>query len=132
MKLLSRVAERTSGTKQHDWGSIEFVAGTPLNGSRGLSAARVVIRANTANTRHSHPTCEEVLYLLKGKLLHYVGDEAYEMVAGDCITIPAGVPHYAINTGSEPADMVVMYDAGERDFKVEEQPKMISRPTRTA
>jgi quercetin dioxygenase-like cupin family protein len=120
MNLLRKGTDSAADTKKHDWGTLQFVAGTSINGAKHVSSARVVINANTRNTRHSHPTCEEVLYLLKGKLKHYVGDEAYDMVAGDCIYIPAGVPHYAINTGDEPADMLVMYSAGERDFKLEE------------
>ena len=121
MSILRKGAESDASTKRSDWGTLQFVAGTAINGSKGVSAARVTINAKTANTRHSHPTCEEVLYLVKGKLKHYVGAEAYDMVAGDCIAIPAGVPHYAINTGDEAADMLVMYSAGERDFKLEPQ-----------
>ena len=123
MTVLRKGTDSDASTKQHDWGTLQFVAGTSVNGTKNVSAARVTINARTANTRHSHPTCEEVLYLLKGKLKHYVGDDAYDMSAGDCIAIPAGVPHYAINTGTETADMLVMYSAGERDFRVEKQPE---------
>ena len=119
MNAVRTSAESDASTKRHEWGTLQFVAGTKVNGSKAVSAARVTINARTANTKHSHPTCEEVLYLLKGKLRHFIGAEAYEMQAGDCIAIPAGVVHYAINTGDETADMLVMYSAGERDFKAE-------------
>ena len=122
MNALRKNAETQAQTKRHEWGTIQFFAGKAINGAMGVSGARVVISKGTANTRHSHPTCEELLYLLKGHLKHYVGDQAYDMAPGDCIAIPAGVPHYAINTGNEDADMIVMYSAGERDFKVEPPP----------
>jgi len=122
MNRLRKSAETLAQTRRHEWGTLQFFAGRLINGAMGVSGARVVINRAGANTRHSHPTCEEVLYLLQGHLRHYVGDQAYEMAPGDCIAIPAGVPHYAINTGGEDADMIVMYSAGERDFKVEAQP----------
>ena len=119
MNLLRTLKQTESERRDHSWGSLRFFAGTTINGPIGLSAARVVIKSKTRNPRHSHPSCDEILYLLAGKLTHYVGSDAYEMSAGDCIAIPKGVPHYAINDGAEDADMIVAYSSGERDFRLE-------------
>jgi quercetin dioxygenase-like cupin family protein len=122
MNALRLNADTQAQTKTQEWGSLRFFAGTALSGTAGISAARVIIRHGVSNPRHSHPSCDEVLYLLQGHLTHYVGDAAYPMGPGDSIAIPAGVPHYAINTGAEDADMIVMYSAGERDFRLEPLP----------
>jgi quercetin dioxygenase-like cupin family protein len=123
MNTLRKGTQTEAEIKNHEWGSLRFFAGTEISGTKGISAARVIINKGVANTRHSHPSCDEILYLLTGKLKHYVGDTAYDMVAGDSIAIPAGVPHYAINTGDVDADMIVMYSSGERDFKLEPLPE---------
>ena len=115
-----RKASETESTKRTDqWGSLRFFAGTEYSNTPSISLARVIIKRGQRNPRHSHPSCDEILYLLTGKLKHFVGAEGYDMSAGDSIAIPAGVPHYAINTGDEDADMIVAYSTGARDFKLE-------------
>lgn len=54
-----------------------------------------------------------------GRLTHYIGETPYEMNPGDSIAVPAGAPHHAVNTGDEPAEMIVVCSCGERDFKLE-------------
>jgi quercetin dioxygenase-like cupin family protein len=48
---------------------------------------RVIIQPGRSNPRHSHTTCEEVLYLLRGRLRHTVGDEVVILEAGDTLTV---------------------------------------------
>jgi quercetin dioxygenase-like cupin family protein len=100
------------------WGSLRFFANREL-GTANLTVGRTVIQPGERNPRHSHPNCAEVLYLLSGTLDHYIGNEKYPMSAGDRIVIPAGVPHFAVNTGAEDADMIVCFDSGDREFKLE-------------
>jgi quercetin dioxygenase-like cupin family protein len=115
-----RKSDQTEAARRDEsWGSLRFFAGTELSGTPGVSAARVVIKAHARNPRHSHPSCDEVLYLLSGRLTHYVGDAPFEMGPGDSVAIGAGVPHFAINSGDEDADMIVMYSTGRRDFRLE-------------
>ena len=101
-----------------DWGSLTWLANDELSQSR-ITIGRVVIRKGEQNPRHCHDSCEEVLYLLKGRLRHSVGDEAVEMVAGDTLTIGPGVMHHAVNIGDTDADMIVAYSSGRRDFRKE-------------
>jgi quercetin dioxygenase-like cupin family protein len=72
-----------------------------------------------ANPRHSHPNCDEVLHVLCGRLEHSVGDEVVVLEPGDTLVIPAGVPHQARTLGTEPADTVVAYSTGRREFRLE-------------
>lgn len=99
-----------------DWGSLVWLAGRGIGNAEGLTLGRVIIRTGKANPHHAHRNCEEALYLLRGRLEHVIGDKRLVQEAGETVTIPAGVFHHAVNIGYEDADMIVAYDAGERDF----------------
>jgi len=98
------------------WGSLTWLANKKLTGTEGLTVGRCIIKKGMANPRHCHPNCDEVLYLLKGKLEHSVGDEKVIIEAGDTLVVPAGVTHNAVNIGDEDADMIVSYSSGQREF----------------
>lgn len=99
------------------WGSLLWLVGKAQGNSDGLTLGRVVIKAGCANPAHLHETCEEALYLLAGRLRHYIGEGSVILVAGDTLTVPAGLPHYAESLGPDDADMIVAYDTNERDFR---------------
>jgi mannose-6-phosphate isomerase-like protein (cupin superfamily) len=48
---------------------------------------------------HSHPY-EEVFIVQEGQALYTVGTEILEVVAGQIVIVPAGVPHKFVNTGT--------------------------------
>ena len=104
-----------------DWGSLTWLAGTKYGNADGLVLGRVTLKAGMSNPRHRHPKCEEVLYMLKGTIVHSLGDESYTLSAGDTITIPAGVFHDAKCTSNEDADMIVAYSEGIRLFEPESE-----------
>jgi quercetin dioxygenase-like cupin family protein len=101
------------------WGSLRWLASKPLGNAGGVTVGRVLIKRGCSNPRHSHPGCEEVLYLLKGRLRHTMGDREAILDAGDVVVIDAGVPHNAFSIGDDDADMIVAYSSGTRDFKAE-------------
>jgi quercetin dioxygenase-like cupin family protein len=101
------------------WGSLNWLASAQIGNAKGVTVGRVTIKPGKANPRHSHSTCEEVLYLLTGRLEHWIGDASVILEAGDTLTVPANVAHYAANVGDEDADMIVAYSSGVRDFYLE-------------
>ena len=101
------------------WGSLRWIAGGETDNATGLTLGRVVIKAGHANPRHCHTSCEEVLYLLAGRLEHTLGDDTHTLKAGDAITIPAGVFHNAAAVGDDDAEMIVVFSSAERDFVLE-------------
>jgi len=111
-------AQSSAQTVVEEWGSLTWLAGEALTGS-GITVGRVVIKPGKSNPRHCHDRCEEVLYLLRGKLLHSLGDEKIEMDAGDTLAVPPGVMHNALNAGETDAEMMVAYSSGRRDFREE-------------
>ncbi len=102
-----------------DWGSLTWFAGKALGNSQGLTFGRVVIEPGKANPRHAHPNCDEVLYLLSGRLEHSVGDEKVMVTPGDTLIVRAGCAHNAVNVGDVDADMIVAYSSGDRQFQLE-------------
>ena len=103
----------------HSWGSLRWLASREVGNAEGITLGRVVIRKGESNPRHSHPSCEEILYLLSGRLEHTLGDETFPLAPGDTLAIPAGVFHNAASVGDEDAEMIVAYSTGERDFVLE-------------
>jgi len=112
-------AEANAHRVEEDWGSLTWLASRQIGNAQGLTLGRVVIRKGKSNPRHSHPNCEEVLYLLRGRLEHTVGAESVILEAGDTIVLDAGVPHNATSIGEEDADMIVAYSSGTRGFRPE-------------
>lgn len=42
---------------------------------------------------HNHPTMYEVYFVLEGSALYTIGDQCYEVSAGDFFIVPPGVTH---------------------------------------
>jgi quercetin dioxygenase-like cupin family protein len=97
---------------------MRWLAGKKATGT-DITLGRVVIGPGKQNPRHCHPNCQEVLYLMAGRLEHSLGREKVTMECGDSIVIPPDTYHNAVNTGSVDADMIVAYSSGERGYRPE-------------
>jgi quercetin dioxygenase-like cupin family protein len=106
---------------QTNWGDLLWLADATIGNAAGLTLGRVTIKAGESNPRHCHPNCEEVLYLMSGKLEHTVGDEVVTLSPGDSLTIPAGMFHNARSIAEVDADMIVAYSEAERGFVLESE-----------
>ena len=111
--------EAEAARDDHSWGSLRWLASREVGNAEGITLGHVVIRTGASNPRHAHPSCEEILYLLSGRLEHTLGDETFPLAPGDTLAIPAGVFHNAASVGEEDAEMIVAYSTGERDFVLE-------------
>jgi len=49
---------------------------------------------------HSH-ACEQVVYVVKGRMRFHIGDEEVEVAAGGLVRIPPNVVHYGEPIGDE-------------------------------
>lgn len=102
---------------EEEWGSLTWVASGQIGNTDNITLGRVVIKKGYSNPPHCHSGCEEVLYLLRGRLEHTLGDEVFTVEAGDVITLPPGVYHAARSVGDEDAEMIVVYNSATRDFQ---------------
>lgn len=115
-KPVYRAQQAAADAIHEDWGSLSWKASAKVGNAHNLTLGHVTIKTGQKNPRHGHNTTEEVLYLLKGKLRHTLGDQEYILEAGDTLHIPAGVFHDAESIGQEDAEMIVAYGSATRDF----------------
>lgn len=99
-----------------DFGTLSWVAGRAIGNAEGVTLGHVTIEPGKSNPRHAHPSCEEVLYLLKGTLLQTWGDKEVILHPGDTFWVDRGVFHNATNIGKETAELIVTYDSASRDI----------------
>lgn len=55
----------------------------------------------------THESDEEVFVVLEGSLDVWVGEERYDLAAGDAITLSPRLPHWHVNRGDAPAVVLV-------------------------
>jgi quercetin dioxygenase-like cupin family protein len=78
-----------------------FMLITPRNSSaRNLSIQVSEVPVGSAQPIHAHEP-EQCYYLIRGKGLMIIEDEAREVVSGDAILIPPNKKHGIKNTGNE-------------------------------
>jgi quercetin dioxygenase-like cupin family protein len=117
------VLSRAEATRriEADWGGLVWYASAEIGNSQALTVGTCRIRPGCRNPAHSHPNCEEVLVVVRGRIMHAVGDgQEVAMGPGDTITIPLNMPHYARNVGTEDAVMTVVFSSGDRRMHSEE------------
>lgn len=99
---------------KYPWGTIRWMMSSKLDHDSAQTFGIVQINAGRRNTLHSHPNCEEILYVLSGSCEHIIGNKKVTLHPGDLIRVPIGVPHQAIALGSEPLRAVISYSSGDR------------------
>lgn len=103
-----------SAAQSFPWGSIQWLISDELFEGCELTLGHVEIGSGEKNVLHVHPNCDEALFLIEGELLHSVGDEKFNLMAGQAIFIPRNVKHDAVNLSSVTARMIVAYSSGDR------------------
>jgi mannose-6-phosphate isomerase-like protein (cupin superfamily) len=66
---------------------------------RNQTLAEARLPAGASTTVHRHVRTEEIYYVLEGRGLMRVGEEAREVGVGDAVAIPPGAVHQITNTG---------------------------------
>lgn len=64
-----------------------------------------IIEPGETMPKHTN-TVEEELYILSGESVFGIGEEEYEVTAGDALLVPAGVSHWWRNEGDESASLI--------------------------
>jgi len=96
------------------WGELRWlVSGTAMPGAEQTLGV-VTIHPGRRNPLHSHPNCEELLYVVSGRCEHLLGEELHALSPGSVIRIPRGVKHWARCISAEPLVAVIAFSSGER------------------
>lgn len=87
-----------------------------------VGAKNVDLHLNTINAGssegpyHLHRQTENVYYVLEGTLRLRIHGENYDVVPGQAVFIPPGVPHSASNPGKDDARLLEIYAPVGTDF----------------
>jgi quercetin dioxygenase-like cupin family protein len=97
-----------------NWGELNWkLSGKTMPGAQ-MTFGTCLIKPGDRNPLHSHPNCEELLYIVSGFCEHRLGDETVRLAPGDVIRIPRDVPHWARALGTEPVFALIIFSTGER------------------
>jgi len=89
---------------------------TPQHGAREVSVILQRQEPGGRNPSHRHDR-EEVLLMRAGEAQLTLGDEQFALAAGDSAIIPAQTLHQIENTGTSPAEWLLIAPAGVRFFR---------------
>lgn len=89
----------------HSWDELEREAVRPGVSRAGFRGDDVMLVMNWLQpgmeTRpHSHP-CEQLVYVVKGRMRFHIGDEVIELGAGGLVRIPPDIVHFGEPVGDE-------------------------------
>ena len=96
-------------------GNLATSLATPSSGASEVSVIRQVMVPGNQNPPHRHDR-EEVMMLSSGQVTVTAGDQSVTLTSGDLVIIPAEMLHSVANTGSEPAEWVIISPRGVRFF----------------
>lgn len=99
---------------EYPWGRLTWYASRELKNSDSMTVGQAVIGPGLENPRHFHPNCDEILHVVKGRILHTMDERQVEMHAGDIVSIPMGVKHNAKNIGTEDAVLAISFSSADR------------------
>ena len=105
----------------YNWNSLEreaVRAGVTRAGFRGDDVLLVMnwLEPGMDVNPHSHPF-EQVVYIVQGRVVFHIGDEAMEAGPGSIVRIPPGVTHYAEPVGDEPALNLDVFAPIREDYR---------------
>ncbi len=101
-------------TRTLSWGQISWLVGATQMPGAEQTLGVVIIYPGKHNPLHSHPNCEELLYVISGECDHKLGDQMFHLTPGTVIRIPRGVQHWAQCTSTEPLVSIVSFSVPDR------------------
>jgi len=96
---------------------MRLLAHPERTGNKHCQAVLLRILPGHRFPKHEHPDSDDVIYVLRGKVKFWVGEEAGEAEAGDVLIVPEGVAHSVLNSTSEDVELLV-FQAPVPKFKL--------------
>ncbi len=87
--------------EQDPWATVEWLSNKELVGAEELLMVRATITAGRSHPFHTHPTREEIIYVVSGQAEQWVEDEYRILKAGEMALIPRGTVHGTYNPFDE-------------------------------
>lgn len=73
-----------------------------VHGNARQSLAEAIVSPGKESLLHTHRTSEEIYHITEGSGRMTLGDQEFDIKAGDTICIPPETPHRVKNDGSRP------------------------------
>ena len=89
---------------------------TSSRGAAEVSVIRQRQQVDGTSPPHTHDR-EEVMVLLSGKVTVSTSEKSVALGPGDAVIVPPQTPHRVENTGSQPAEWLLVAPAGVRFFR---------------
>jgi quercetin dioxygenase-like cupin family protein len=102
------------------WGRLVWMIAGRLGNSATMTMGKCYIDPGSANPRHYHPNCDEVLHVLDGDIEHTLNGHTFRMSAGETLNIPQGSPHNARNVGKAEAVLLIAFSSADRQTILEQ------------
>lgn len=108
-------------TRAYRWDELPKEAvrpGVTRSGFRGDDVLLVMnwLQPGMQTNPHSHP-CEQIVYVVQGRMRFVIGDEVIEAGAGSVIRVPPNVRHYGEPIGSEPVLNLDVFAPFREDYR---------------
>ena len=100
------------------WGPHEWLVRPGLVAAERLQLVRVTMPARKAHRFHRHPSLEEVLYVVSGRLQQFVGRASRVLQAGEVAHIPVDEVHGSYNVFNEPVVFLAILSPARIDGPV--------------
>lgn len=115
MSIEASVARVADGEQvETGWGKLNWKITAQSMAGAEMTFGTCFIKAGERNPLHSHPNCEEFLYILSGECEHRLGDAVVLLHPGDVIRIPRDVRHWARALGEDPVNALIVFSSGTR------------------
>ena len=80
-----------------------------VNLGRSQSASQHLVQIRDREAPHVHKLHDATVTVMRGQGYLILGQKHIDLKAGDIIHIPRGVPHYYVNTASDPTVALAVY-----------------------
>ena len=102
-----RGSERPIQDRGRPWAPLQKTANYE-SGTTSVALWRNWAKPGEQVRRHSHDV-EEVILVVKGRMVATLGDERYELDTGDALVAPAGVVHGFANPGPDDLEIAAAF-----------------------
>jgi quercetin dioxygenase-like cupin family protein len=103
-----------------DWGRVGSLCSPPSTGARQLTILDGRLFPGKGHDFHKHPTQEEVILVLSGRIEQWIDREKRILGPGDSAFIPPDTVHASFNVGDGEANIVAIFgpSVGDNGFEM--------------
>lgn len=113
-KLLYSHEAIERGRLDQPLGHMLWFCSQTIGTTEGIEMNRMVIGPGESNDWPHHSDCDEVFYLLHGRMRHELGGKAIIQEEGDFLALPCGSVRRSTNVGEDEADLIIAFSAGTK------------------